>query len=131
MAETEIAKPQLFPDDWTTPERMITESMSPDLKAKWLEALRSGRFMQGHYQLRTLSGKFCCLGVLCVVAGVEINNEGTMPSGTKNYDSIRKLGVPWNIEQRLIEMNDGDGGAFGQVDPAEFSEIADYIERTL
>jgi hypothetical protein len=35
-----------------------------DIKAKWLEALRSGRYEQGRGHLRTSDDKFCCLGVL-------------------------------------------------------------------
>lgn len=44
--------------------------MNPEVKAAWLEALRSGRYEQGRSQLRNdreTDGvvRFCCLGVLC------------------------------------------------------------------
>lgn len=38
--------------------------MNPEIKRKWLEALRSGEYNQGSGALRK-NGKFCCLGVLC------------------------------------------------------------------
>lgn len=38
--------------------------MSPELKTRWLEALRSGEYKQGRAYLRK-DDKFCCLGVLC------------------------------------------------------------------
>lgn len=50
--------------------------MNEEIKAKWLEALRSGRFLQGTGQLKyqnTMDGPFrhCCLGVLCEVLNVK------------------------------------------------------------
>lgn len=43
--------------------------MNPKIKAKWIAALRSGKYQQGQHRLRktTLNGEtqFCCLGVLC------------------------------------------------------------------
>jgi hypothetical protein len=39
--------------------------MKAELKQKWLEALRSGKYKQGQAVLRTSADRFCCLGVLC------------------------------------------------------------------
>lgn len=44
--------------------------MDPEIKAKWIEALRSGKYKQGHSHLRqrdkeTGEERYCCLGVLC------------------------------------------------------------------
>jgi hypothetical protein len=39
--------------------------MKADIKAKWLKALRSGKYKQGKERLQTTAGRFCCLGVLC------------------------------------------------------------------
>lgn len=41
--------------------------MNPEVKAKWIEALRSGRYKQGKNMLRS-GDKLCCLGVLCEIA---------------------------------------------------------------
>jgi hypothetical protein len=40
-----------------------------ELRKKWIEALRSGRFKQGRTALRT-GDKYCCLGVACEIAGL-------------------------------------------------------------
>lgn len=40
--------------------------MNPEIKTKWVEALRSGKYKQGKKSLRSREGdKYCCLGVLC------------------------------------------------------------------
>lgn len=44
--------------------------MNPEIKAKWLAALRSGAYTQGIGQLvryTNRESKYCCLGVLCDV----------------------------------------------------------------
>ena len=38
--------------------------MNPEIKAKWVAALRSGEYKQAKGQLR-IGNSFCCLGVLC------------------------------------------------------------------
>lgn len=48
--------------------------MNPEIKAKWVQALRSGEYKQGVGRLRSLGDEFCCLGVLTDLAvkeGVE------------------------------------------------------------
>ena len=32
---------------------------------KWVDALRSGKYVQGHYRLHPTDDTFCCLGVAC------------------------------------------------------------------
>ena len=39
--------------------------MNSEVKAKWLEALRSGEYRQGRYRLRDDNDDLSCLGVLC------------------------------------------------------------------
>jgi hypothetical protein len=100
----------------------VTEQggMDPDLKAKWVAALRSGRFRQARMKLRSEDG-FCCLGVLCVVAGLPITEDGQNVVGVPDsYDPI------WNLTGRdgwgLTSLNDGG---------LSFAEIADYIETNI
>jgi hypothetical protein len=46
-----------------------TPKMNPEVKAKWVEALRSGDYRKGQFGLRQQRGNgtqgYCCLGVLC------------------------------------------------------------------
>lgn len=42
--------------------------MKPEIKSKWLSALRSGDYKQVDGQLNKGDEGFCCLGVLCEIA---------------------------------------------------------------
>ncbi len=37
----------------------------PEVKVRWLAALRSGQYQQGKGRLRSEDNEYCCLGVLC------------------------------------------------------------------
>lgn len=62
-----------------------SEPMNPEIKAKWLAALRSGEYKQGRNRLRTNvpgAPQYCCLGVLCelaVEAGVVDRTDPELP----------------------------------------------------
>jgi hypothetical protein len=49
--------------------------MNPEVKEKWIKALRSGEYQQGRHGLRredsTGNVSYCCLGVLCELYRVE------------------------------------------------------------
>lgn len=122
--------------------------MKADLKAKWLTALRSDKYTQGQGFLRGGDDTFCCLGVLCEVAGFEWRDPteeddeaaGVFVTGESdgsehlNHDEYVALGL--DDEQaaegdftfsetrstRLSQMND---------DGSDFSEIADWIEENV
>lgn len=38
--------------------------MKKDIKKLWVKALRSGKYKQGRGELKTVKGRYCCLGVL-------------------------------------------------------------------
>ena len=48
--------------------------MNPQVKEKWIDALRSGKYEQGSEKLRSVTG-YCCLGVLCDLYSQENNQE--------------------------------------------------------
>lgn len=48
--------------------------MNPQVKQKWIDALRSGEYNQGSYKLRSGNG-YCCLGVLCDIYAKENNSN--------------------------------------------------------
>lgn len=43
--------------------------MKREIAELWTTALRSGQYVQGRGRLRTPNDEFCCLGVLCDIAG--------------------------------------------------------------
>jgi len=52
-----------------------TNKMNPEIKALWVNALRSGEYQQGKLLLKPTKNTFCCLGVLCDLA-VKAKAEG-------------------------------------------------------
>lgn len=111
--------------------------MTPELKQRWVEALRSDSYQQAQKTLhdQDLRG-FCCLGVLCDT----VNPEGwTGPQrdwwyyaagdeeGTSFADLCdlhqHLLGLSQAHIEILIEMNDNERRSFPQ--------IADWIEKNL
>lgn len=102
--------------------------MDAELKAKWIEALRSGKYKQTRQILRDGNGH-CCLGVLCEVAGIPIAENGRRPVGSENYDPI------WDAIGIDAEKRDGNHPAHELApmnDTGEtFPVIADWIEANL
>ena len=106
--------------------------MDKALKAKWLEALRSGKYKQGRKKLRSEDDEFCCLGVLCDISGQgqwklepssycyykeEERDFYGLPSFMVNIDGARGV---WG---ELVTMND--------IDKLSFPEIAEWIEKNI
>lgn len=92
-----------------------------ELKQRWVEALRSGRYQQGRGYLRK-DGKYCCLGVLCDVVdstgwdGDTFNERFSLLP----YELKQRLNISNAVEDKLTDMN--DSGDY------TFNEIADWIE---
>lgn len=116
--------------------------MNADIKAKWLEALRSGKYAQGRKYLRRINDdgdRFCCLGVLCDIikpsgwgntAMIYGSSEkiiaytaGDMSAqGVPPTSFLDEIGLDSGIARDLARMNDrGD----------DFEVIAKAIERDL
>jgi hypothetical protein len=111
--------------------------MNPEVKAKWVAALRSGRYQQGRQALRR-GHTFCCLGVLCDISGLgEWSDNWYCPAGD-SHGSLYHLPNPV-IEWAGVES---DSPIVDLADSAEyltelndagktFEEIADLIEKHL
>lgn len=111
--------------------------MNPEVKEKWLEALRSGRYKQGYSNLKNSDDQYCCLGVLCDLHGKETGNEFTGRYYLRDRYSLPEevvswsgLSGPWaaipepiNDHNSLADMNDKFKFTFHQ--------IADIIEKQL
>lgn len=108
--------------------------MDAEIKAKWVKALRSGKYKQGRSALRSATDEFCCLGVLCNVVAPNEWNEAALNGIAFTHGKHRAGSVPMpeytspiGIEHdqvsKLWKLNDFDG--------RNFREIADYIEQNL
>jgi hypothetical protein len=117
--------------------------LNPEVKAAWLEALRSTRFLQGKHQLCKLTKdatRHCCLGVLCelfIEQGGDLSKGPPDRSGTLWYGDQQAIlpskvvawaGLSSNTgelpgeDNTLASLNDGG---------TSFAEIADTIEAKL
>lgn len=120
-------------------------NMKAEIKQKWLEALRSGRYEQGRGVLRSRADRFCCLGILCDlidpsgwggVHAVETNIDGhdkqiyafpykagELVSDTSLPEEMRaRTGLEFPDINALIEMNDSG---------CDFMKIARHIEANI
>lgn len=103
--------------------------MDPEIKEDWVEALRSGEFVQTQNYLDKDDAQ-CCLGVLCDILDVdwEILDDGCRlydgESAGWLSDYVRHVaGISGGAEAALSDLND--------VHEATFPEIADWIEAHL
>ena len=123
--------------------------MNPDVKAKWLTALRSGEYKQGAMRLyKKRNDSYCCLGVLCDLYGKE-NGETwerskyanewlfrgaatTLPLVVQEWAGLDSdnpvLGSGWAT---IAEYNDGADNDGEEIQPHTFADIADMIEEHL
>lgn len=139
---------------------MTQPKLKQDIKARWVAALRSGNYQQGHRALRTGSNHFCCLGVLCDLAAKDGVAECEWQQGSE-YSMWGATGVLPNVvvqwafdESCAPEMLEADrmwfmrdpmlsvpGGTdmtlasmndgCGSRQPASFDYIANLIEEQL
>jgi len=128
--------------------------LKPEVKVKWLEALRSGHYDQGSGWLRGEDNTFCCLGVLCDVYDKQVvANGGKSEWKHSTWSSIRKgfiesnfTAVPpdevmeWATENYLqpdgktlgpsFDYSGGDNCLTSDNDNGKsFNEIANIIEK--
>jgi len=58
----------------------LKSKMNPEVKQKWIDALRSGKYDQGSEKLRSVQG-YCCLGVLCDLYSKEQSKDWDFVGG--------------------------------------------------
>ena len=93
------------------------EKLPEEFKAKWIAALRSGEYKQCRDQLHFCGGH-CCLGVAEIVLGLK--SESIYLLKGDNFPSS----ITYDSEAVVILTGMNDDGK-------SFSEIADWIEKTL
>lgn len=83
---------------------------------KWIAALRSGEYKQGHRVLKSSAG-YCCLGVACVVAGRAIRDaEEFLPEPIIKYYGLKnKRGIYAFSSRDLVNDNDSRNHSFKQI----------------
>jgi hypothetical protein len=108
--------------------------MDPQIKQRWVDALRSGQYKQGKGFLHR-GNKFCCLGVLCDTVDASrwtyVKSHDAWAYGEEypsvatteiNFDILQEIMLDLQLHNYLIKLND-----WGH----SFEEIATYIETHL
>ena len=108
--------------------------MNQQIKQRWIEALKSGKYQQGHEAL-CRNNTFCCLGVLTDLYIKEhslqwhkdvggcwsLDGEGgVLPSSVQAWAGLNDAN-PMILDNDATSHNDGTN--------ASFEEIAGYIEQ--
>lgn len=131
----------------------LEKKMNPELKKRWIDALRSGEYKQGTMRLSTRDPKtqevtHCCLGVLCDLNKIEGRwDAGDHPESglleTKTYDFERDVSegmIPSGVYPELDQLSTRPGPTIVAVrmhlaemndEGKSFAEIADWIEENL
>ena len=86
--------------------------MNKEIKARWVEALRSGNYEQGLHNLRRGS-EFCCLGVLCDIVKDDVNCDW-LPK-EDNFGTFYKFAESDEILPELVAIHAGLKGCSPEV----------------
>jgi hypothetical protein len=112
--------------------------MNPQIKQKWVSALRSGDYKQGQNFLRTDNG-FCCLGVLCDLYIKENNVEWELVNNGNYYEFQYKVAalplsvIEWSGVEGYNPLVNDEIGTLSELNDSgsTFEQIADVIEDQL
>lgn len=124
--------------------------MNEEIKAKWIAALRSGKYVQGVERLHRKSlnnDEFCCLGVLCEIAADNdvVDRVGTdysigywnrMTEGYASWASLPTSVMLWaGLRQDDPVINPFESATtlsnLNDSQRLSFDEIATVIEEAL
>lgn len=115
--------------------------MNPEIKAKWIVALRSGKYKQGRQRLTNKNNEYCCLGILCELA---VAADVIPPAKNEEHGKVycdRRAILPvevmsWaglddaNPDVDGIPLGERNDGAY-DIPAHTFPQIADLIEKHL
>lgn len=96
--------------------------LDPEVKRKWVTALRSGKYKQGRDFLHTRwNDTYCCLGV--AVAEGLMTEQATGDEHVPPITVSTTCGLPFEIINELVAYND--------IEKKSFTWIAAVIEKYL
>jgi hypothetical protein len=104
--------------------------VNKEAKEKWIDALRSGKYMQGKSCLKDTNNTYCCLGVLVEVFeehhGLKFNQRINCSRNAMEFGSFCSVAAPpdivlaWiniapNHQTLLMNLNDKHGCSFAGI----------------
>lgn len=108
--------------------------MDDELKRKWVEALRSGKYRQGRKQLRIRhpggDDSYCCLGVLCDLIAPDLWRRNA-PHPTFSHESAVAMPNSNIRGAARLRKTEADELAAMNDNGMSFAEIAASIEADL
>lgn len=115
------------------------KKMNPEIKQKWVSALRSGSYEQGRCWLRTKDMRFCCLGVLCDLhcketngawsndaGGSYLNNAAFLPPVVVDWAGLPDVYGTFTENARSVKLT-----LLNDAKDYDFNKIADAIETNF
>jgi hypothetical protein len=99
---------------------------------EWIEALKSGNYKQGRYQLKSFNFKssefrYCCLGVLADINDIEIFHEGAALLSQYTTENNENCVIKHFTNTNNDEFNQMMFAQLNDIQNKSFEEIADYI----
>ena len=105
--------------------------MKPEIKTKWVEALRSGEYQQGKYKLIE-NEKYCCLGVLSNLFAKEKGCDFPIePFEVLRFDVVDWSGIDRTNPSLYFEDGHQSLTSLNDFVNLNFKELADLIEEQL
>lgn len=125
--ETEVEKERQRKGYTHMSSQSLDNNKKLELRREWVAALKSGKYTQIQYGLRSKKENdfgYCCLGVLCNIVDVYLfdlfDASGEMSNKDGNISQICDfVGLNSETKDYLIKMNDNE---------VPFKKIAEYIE---
>ncbi len=112
--------------------------MKKEIADQWVAALRSGKYKQGHFCLRSSDNEYCCLGVLTDLLAPEAwsktpNESKYSALGTPHYLPVNLMTACGMYHERAkvpFEFIDDRFPTLAELNDAglTFSQIADLID---
>ena len=107
--------------------------MNQEIKEKWVEALRSGKYKQGRSRLKDNENHYCCLGVLCDIRAKEFN---TVFNSDESKDFPGSIVMDWaGLKHKnpnvMFDGSKTDIATLNDDKHLSFKEIANIIEAQL
>jgi hypothetical protein len=99
----------------TITEGVVRGTMSGQDFDEWVAALETERYRQGHTALQDGTGGYCCLGVRCVLAGVDLEEVA------EHYGSDPEYGPT------LMPLSDFGGTAYHEIRDTPLEPVLGHL----
>lgn len=96
---------------------------------KWVKALRSGKYKQTQSELQD-GDSYCCLGVVCLLAGMKSRAKDNRLYFGKQADYLPKTAQRWlGVGDMDPKIGKFSASFLNDEDSLQFDEIADLVEK--